>query len=130
MPKRAIPRIRGFPLHIYWPGMARLRLAATAVLLGSVACGQPTSVAGTPRLIEKSRLSMGSPIHLTAWTSDDTGANSAFEAVFAEFDRLDALMTVWRSSSDIQRLNAAAGDHAVQVDPDVRDVLKIARQVS
>ena len=40
--------------------------------------------------------------------------------MFAEFDRLEALMSVWRDGSDILRLNAAAGDHAVPVSPDVR----------
>jgi thiamine biosynthesis lipoprotein len=50
--------------------------------------------------------------------------------VFGEFDRLEGLMTVWRQDSDISRLNAAAGDHAVPISPDVREVLLIARQVS
>src|SRR2546425_5941094 len=39
-------------------------------------------------------------------------------------------MSVWRDGSDIQRLNAAAGDHPVRVSPKVREVLGVARQVS
>ena len=39
-------------------------------------------------------------------------------------------MSVWREGSDILRLNAAAGEHPVAVSPDVREVLRIARQVS
>ena len=73
---------------------------------------------------------MGSTLRLTAWTSDDAAARVAFEAVFAEFDRLEALMTVWREGSDVSRINAAAGERAVAVDPDVREVLRTARQVS
>ena len=82
------------------------------------------------RLVERAGLAMGSELRLTAWTSDEAAARSAFEAVFTEFDRLDALMSVWRDGSDIQRLNAAAGEHAVPVAPDVRAVLRVARQVS
>ena len=73
---------------------------------------------------------MGSELRLTAWTDDKAKAGAAFDAVFAEFDRLDGLMSVWRPGSDIVRLNAAAGDHPVMVSGEVRDVLRTARQVS
>jgi len=72
---------------------------------------------------------MGSELHLTAWTSDEATATAAFEAVFAEFDRLDGLMSVWRDGSDIVRLNAAAGVAPVPVSRDVREVLLDARQI-
>jgi thiamine biosynthesis lipoprotein len=55
---------------------------------------------------------------------------AAFDAVFAEFDRLDSLMSVWREGSDIVRLNAAAGASPVPVSREVRDVLLDARRIS
>jgi FAD:protein FMN transferase len=73
---------------------------------------------------------MGTEIRLTAWGSDDPRAEVAFAAVFGEFDRLDAMMSVWTDGSDIQRLNAAAGDHPVPVSTETREVLGVARQVS
>jgi thiamine biosynthesis lipoprotein len=73
---------------------------------------------------------MGSELRLTAWTADESAALSAFDAVFREFDRLEALMSVWRETSDIERLNAAAGEHPVPVSVEVREVLGVARQVS
>ena len=82
------------------------------------------------RLVERARLSMGSDLRLSAWTTDEAAAVSAFDTVFAEFDRLDSLMSVWRDGSDIVRLNAAAGDRPVAVSPETREVLLIARQVS
>jgi FAD:protein FMN transferase len=75
-------------------------------------------------------MTMGSELHVMIWTADQAGATSASEAVFREFDRLEALMTVWSEDSEISRLNRAAGDHAVPVGPDVREVLRVARQVS
>ena len=73
---------------------------------------------------------MGSTLRLAAWTSDASGADAAFEDVFAEFERLENLMSVWRPGSDIQRLNQAAGLRPVHTSAEVRDVLKTARQVS
>jgi thiamine biosynthesis lipoprotein len=81
-------------------------------------------------LVQRARVSMGSELRLSAWTTDEAAAQSAFDAVFAEFDRLETLMSVWREGSDIVRLNAAAGDHPVPVSREVIEVLTIARQVS
>ena len=72
---------------------------------------------------------MGAEAHLTAWTSDDSAATAAFEAVFDEFERLESLMSVWREGSDIVRLNAAAGRASVVVSPDVMEALRVAREV-
>jgi thiamine biosynthesis lipoprotein len=97
----------------------------------AAACSSSAAPSTHPAaIVERSRMSMGSELHLTAWTADEARAVAAFEAAFAEFDRLDALMSVWREGSDIVRLNAAAGDKAVPVSRDVRDVLRAARQVS
>ena len=58
------------------------------------------------------------------------GHSAAFEAAFDEFDRLDALMSVWKEGSEIERLNRAAGEKAVPISRDVLDVLSMARQTS
>ncbi|MBI3403620.1 MAG: FAD:protein FMN transferase [Acidobacteria bacterium] len=100
------------------------------------ACRRPspapeTQAASTrAALVERAGLAMGSGLRLSAWTADPAAAQSAFDAVFREFDRLDALMSVWKADSDVLRVNAAAGERAVAVDRDVRDVLRIAQQVS
>src|SRR4029450_9098180 len=57
-------------------------------------------------------MTMGSELRLTAWTSDEAVAGSAFSEVFAEFDRLDNLMGVWREGSAIQRLDDEGGGGA------------------
>ena len=106
---------------------------ALAVGLAASGCTQPPSVAqglSPDRLVEASRLSMGSTLRLTAWTSDPSGAQAAFDEVFAEFSRLEKLMSTWIPDSDIQRANQAAGVAPVQVSAEVRDVLKAARQIS
>lgn len=81
-------------------------------------------------IVARSGLAMGSELTLMAWTDDEDRANRAFDSVFAEFDRLDRLLSVWKEGSDVLRLNAAAGDHPVQVSADTIEVLGIARQIS
>jgi FAD:protein FMN transferase len=106
------------------------------VIVVSVAALSGCRAGSTPQqraeagIVERSRTSMGSEIHLTAWTADERAALAAFEAVFDEFDRLDALMSVWKQDSDIERLNRAAGAQPVPVSPEVREVLSMARQAS
>jgi len=74
---------------------------------------------------------MGSELRLSAWTTEtDAQTEAAFADVFAGFDRLEALMSVWRDGSDIQRLNASAGIRPVPVSADTLAVLRDARQVS
>jgi len=107
-----------------------LGLAAAAVVLSSNACTQSASAPEGARIVERSRLAMGSELRITAWTADEAAALSAFETAFGDFQRLDGLMSVWREGSDVVRLNAAAGKQPVPVSAEVREVLHVAHQVS
>lgn len=101
--------------------------ALAAVALLAAACAAP---AAPPALVDERRLVMGSELHLTARTTDAPRARAAFAAVFAEFERLEALLSTWRPGSDVSRLNAAAGGAPVPVHADTRAVLRAAAQVS
>ena len=98
-----------------------VRAACAFFISGALtaACSRAPVATGAAHLVERSHAAMGTEVALTAWTSDDSRAEAAFAAVFGEFDRLEALMSVWREGSDIVRLNAAAGDHPVPVSPEV-----------
>jgi len=101
----------------------------TLLVLGCSPSGSTPNVDGE-ELAERVGLAMGSKLALQAFTSDPGQAASAFEAVFAEFDRLDRLLSVWKPGSDVLNVNAAAGVSPVAVGPDLIDVLGTARQVS
>jgi thiamine biosynthesis lipoprotein len=73
---------------------------------------------------------MGSMLTLTAWTADEHAAKAAFDEVFAEFTRLEKLMSTWIADSDVSRVNRDAGMRPVPVSAEVREVLKTARQMS
>lgn len=73
---------------------------------------------------------MGAEVRVTAWTADQARAIEAFSDVFAEFDRLDALLSVWKAGSDVLRINEAAGRGPVRVSADTREAVKAALDVS
>jgi thiamine biosynthesis lipoprotein len=107
-------------------------LLLAVLVMGSLAaaCDRRSERPQGSTLVARSHRTMGTEITVTAWTADEVRAAAAIAAVFDDFDRLDAMMSVWQDGSEIARLNAAAGDHAVPVSPEVREVLGIARQVS
>jgi thiamine biosynthesis lipoprotein len=84
----------------------------------------------SPSIVERARVAMGSELRLTAWTADERTALAAFDAVFAEFERLDSLLSVWREGSDVNRLNAAAGITPVPVAQETLEVLTLSHQMA
>ncbi|HUE86321.1 MAG TPA: FAD:protein FMN transferase [Vicinamibacterales bacterium] len=83
-----------------------------------------------PRLIVKAHRTMGSEVRVTVWTAQESVAYDAFDAVFAEFDRLDALLSIWKPGSDVLRINAGAGQAPVAVSPETIEILQAAQRVS
>jgi FAD:protein FMN transferase len=73
---------------------------------------------------------MGSTLEITAWTADEGAAKTAFDEVFDEFARLEALMSTWIPESDVSRINHAAGIEGVPASAEVREALAAARQIS
>jgi len=102
---------------------------AAVLALTLTACQRPAPPPAS-RLVERVHQTMGTEVRVSVWTAGEARADTATSAVFREFDRLDAMMSVWKDGSDIARLNAAAGDHAVPVSAETREVLHIARQIS
>ncbi|HEX8027568.1 MAG TPA: FAD:protein FMN transferase [Vicinamibacterales bacterium] len=88
---------------------------------------RPTS---PPHAVEQSRVSMGSQLRLVAWSTDEAAAAETFESIFKEFDRLEALLSVWKDNSDVVRLNKNAGVAPVVVSRDTLDVLDAAHEAS
>jgi len=76
--------------------LARIAPILACVLLAS--CGaQPAASPNRSdaRLFERADLAMGSELKLTAWSNDEASVQKLFDQVFARFDRLDAMMSVW-----------------------------------
>jgi thiamine biosynthesis lipoprotein len=110
--------------------LLRVFVSSWLALAACSACARPSGDARPAILVERARVSMGSELRVSVYAADERGGTAAIDEVFAEFERLESLMSVWRDGSDIQRLNAAAGERAVSVSPDVIAVLQAARQIS
>jgi FAD:protein FMN transferase len=74
--------------------------------------------------------SMGTVVTLTIWSDDQSGAKAASEAVFDEFRRLDQLLSNWVDTSDVSKINAAAGVSAVPVGDETLKIIQFAQAVS
>jgi FAD:protein FMN transferase len=94
----------------------------------ATACSKPAPSA--PQLVERAFPSMGTELQLSVWTADPSKAAVTFDAISLEFRRLEDLMSNWKQGSQIQKLNAAAGQHAVPVGTEVRELLQTASQIS
>ena len=81
-------------------------------------------------MVEQSRMAMGSTLRLVAWTTDEPAALDTFTHVFREFDRLEAVLSVWKDGSDVVRMNSNAGVTPVTVSQDTINVLREAAEAS
>ncbi|HYE86787.1 MAG TPA: FAD:protein FMN transferase [Vicinamibacterales bacterium] len=102
-----------------------VRASAIVALLAIGCAGERT-----PQLVEQSRLSMGSQLRVAVWSTDSARAAESIDQVFSEFDRLEALLSVWKHGSDVVRLNANAGITPVTVSDDTINVLRAAAEGS
>jgi FAD:protein FMN transferase len=104
--------------------------AGLACLVTLTACGTTSAPAVNARMVERSHVSMGSTVHVSVSTADEAAAVEPIAKVFDEFDRLDALMSVWKEGSDVLRINEAAGRTSVGVTPEVLEVLRASQELS
>jgi thiamine biosynthesis lipoprotein len=101
--------------------------AAVCIAVLLALCGV---AAAEERKINRSDTAMGTVVQITFWTDDEPAAGEAAEAVFAEFRRLDAMMTTWTEDSEVSRINAAAGVKAVKVSDETFAVIARAQEIS
>jgi FAD:protein FMN transferase len=69
----------------------------------------PPAAALEPRILNFQRTCMGTRCTIQAYHHDQALFDRAVQSAMAEIDRLDALMSTWVPSSDVSRINAAAG---------------------
>jgi thiamine biosynthesis lipoprotein len=98
-----------------------------SIVLAACSGGETSNVSHV--IVERTRLSMGSDVRITASVAREPDAIRAFEKVFDEFDRLDRMLSVWHAGSDVSRINAGAGRSPVSVTAETLDVLRTAMQV-
>jgi thiamine biosynthesis lipoprotein len=61
---------------------------------------------------------------------DAAAAGAAIEAAFAEIERLEEIMSEWRESSELTRLNAGAGGPMRPLSPELYEILERSKQLA
>lgn len=81
------------------------------------------------KVVAASYKAMGTAIELKVWTDREPAARAAMDDAYAEIKRLEAMMTTWSDTSEVSRINAAAGAKPVVVSDELLDVLEGARKI-
>ncbi len=105
-------------------------LAALAFVAGVAVEGVHAQPSGLPPLVTRTHQAMGTEIRFVVYTTDEPKALRAFADGFAEFQRLESLMTTWRADSEVSRINAQAGVAPVKVSPETLEVIEMSDRAS
>ena len=78
---------------------------------------------GRAQWLQETRPIMGTNVHVELWSDDSVKAQASIEAVMAEMVRIDAMMSPYKESSDLSRLNREGFGHDVVIPPEMYDVI-------
>lgn len=112
---------------------SRRRFLVGLGLLAGAAAGTPLieRFARRPRhRVDVTRTMLGTSVRILVQHEDDRLAQQAIDRAFAAIERVDHQMSIHRADSQIAHVNAAAGERAVAVDPEVLEVVERACEVS
>jgi thiamine biosynthesis lipoprotein len=102
--------------------------AALLTALALFACAAQPPRPPTPALVEYSdgRPAMGTILEITllAPAAAAPAAPATLDALFAQAQHLDASLSRWDPASDVSRLNRAAGQGAIPVEPELARILE------
>ena len=82
------------------------------------------------KTVQKTEAIMGTQVAITVVAQNTEEAEAAIEAGMAELRRLDAMMSVYKDTSEISRVNRAAGKEPVRVSSEMIEVVEQAAVVS
>jgi FAD:protein FMN transferase len=101
-------------------------LMQVGLLLGSGALPfvAPKLLARKPRRLEASRPALGTWVRVVVNDGDPGRASRAVERAFEAIQLVDAQMSIHRADSQVTRVNLAAGEETVPVDPAVLGVVE------
>jgi thiamine biosynthesis lipoprotein len=103
--------------------MKRSLLIVLAGLVLTTACARQ-------RTVQKSETIMGTEVTITVVARSAADGDAAIDAGMAELRRLDAMMSLYKDTSEITAVNLAAGKHPVKVSPEMIEVVEDAAVIS
>jgi len=114
-----------------------VRLLAVAACLAVCACKRPAAAppdAGPPSappagVVVRER-TIRATVTITVAAPESVELNQAFEAAFAEVERMDDVLSDWRDTSELGQLNKQAGAAPMKVSSELFELLSMARKLS
>ena len=118
--------------------LKRVRVGAVGLLLVSAAVASACAAGATARaegvgvetLFSESRPAMGTTFELHLYAADRARADALFEAAFEEIERVEAVFSNYRPTSELSRINRQAASAPVVTDPEVFGLLERALSFS
>jgi thiamine biosynthesis lipoprotein len=104
--------------------MKRFLFVLSALIVIAVAC---TPKPGT---IQKTEAIMGTDVTITVVSGSREEGEFAIDAGMAELRRLDAMMSLYKDTSEITKVNLAAGKKPVKVSPEMIEAVARAIEIS
>lgn len=109
---------------------------AVAILLVALVACRPDAAESdgatrpAPSLLRREQPAMGTWFSIQVFAPDDTATARAIDAAFAEIDAVEAAISEWRDTSDITRVNHAAGTGPVSVGEHMVAVARIGNEIA
>lgn len=107
----------------------RSRLPSALCLLAAL----PLLIAAMPLRAEwlyRDEAIMGTRCTVELWTTDRQKGEQAIDAVFADMRQVDEMMSPYKPTSELSRVNAEGSQHPVAVSPELFDVVAISVEYS
>lgn len=106
------------------------RVVLLFLSLSLLSCVQTGSSTSSLTTVKRTQMHMGTLVSITAVGRTHDEANDAITAGFQEIKRLEQLLSTWIPSSELSKVNAAAGRSAVKVSLETMVVVRKALQVA
>lgn len=111
--------------------LRRVRLSAVvSFVVLACAAGASAQSQAAETLFSESRPAMGTTFDVHLYAADRARADALFEAAFEEIERVEAVFSNYRPTSELSRINREAAASPVVTDPEVFDLLARAFEVS
>jgi len=89
-----------------------------------------TSACSRSRTMQKTETIMGTEVTITVVSRTSEEGEAAIDAAMAEVRRFDGMMSLYKDTSELTRVNLAAGKNPVKVSPEMIEVVEAAGRVS
>ncbi|HRA96582.1 MAG TPA: FAD:protein FMN transferase, partial [Nitrospira sp.] len=83
-----------------------------------------------PVVVKRTQMQMGTLVTITSVASDRQRAQDAASVGFQEIHRLEELLSTWIATSELSRVNAAAGRDAITLSRDTMRVLEASLEMA